>query len=109
MRWPWIMQATLQQDMAPFAQRALAGLRFAPAEDQYYYQAMLYEAIGDDIGARAAWALYAAVPGAPWRGRALDHVQAIDALRRTARIGHPAPAPAPTAPRVPPIPLPTAP
>jgi tetratricopeptide (TPR) repeat protein len=97
------MQATLQQEMAPFALRALASLRFAPAEDQYYYQAMLYEALGDDIEARAEWALYAAVPDAPWRGRALDHIKAIDALRRTARPARPAPASAPT---IPPLPVP---
>jgi hypothetical protein len=44
---------------------------------------MLYEATGDDIEARAEWALYAAVPDAPWRRRALDHIQAIDAQHRT--------------------------
>ncbi|HET9624693.1 MAG TPA: hypothetical protein VFP84_25170 [Kofleriaceae bacterium] len=93
------MRATLQQELAPLGQRALANLPFAPAEDQYYYLAMLYEATGDDIEARAEWALYAAVPDAPWRRRALDHIQELDAQRRAAlarppAVRHPAPAPA---------------
>src|SRR5882757_4354997 len=56
------IRVTVQQELAPLGQRALANLAFAPAEDQYYYLAMLYEATGDDIEARAEWALYAAVP-----------------------------------------------
>lgn len=85
------MQATLQQELGPFAQRALAGMRFAPPEDQYYYRALLYEALGDYTEARAEWALYAAVTDAPWRHRALDHVHAIDAQRRAAPGPHRAP------------------
>ena len=85
------MQATLQQELAPFTQRALATMRFAPAEDQYYYQAMLYEALGDYIEARAEWALYASVTDAPWRRRALEHIKAIDAQRSAGPGGHPAP------------------
>lgn len=85
------MQATLQQELAPFTQRALAAMRFAPAEDQYYYQAMLYEALGDYIEARAEWALYASVTDAPWRRRALEHVKAIDAQRAAGPGGHPTP------------------
>jgi tetratricopeptide (TPR) repeat protein len=80
------MQATLQQELGPFVQRALAAMRFAPPEDQYYYRALLYEALGDYTEARAEWALYAAVPDAPWRRRALEHVHAIDA-ERSARPG----------------------
>lgn len=76
------IRITLQAEMASLGQRALANLPFAPAEDQYYYLAMLYEATGDDIEARAEWALYAAVPDAPWRRRALDHIAAIDAQHR---------------------------
>jgi tetratricopeptide (TPR) repeat protein len=85
------MQATLQLELGPFTQRALAAMRFAPPEDVYYYEALLYEALGNDIEARAEWALYAAIPDAPWRRRALDHIQAIDAMR-SARPGA-APAP----------------
>ena len=94
------MQATLQQELAPFTQRALATLRFAPPEDQYYYQALLYEALGDYTEARAEWALYASVTDAPWRRRALEHVTAIDAQRSAAPGGHPAPpaGQSPTAP-----------
>jgi hypothetical protein len=42
----------------------------------------LYEAVGSYPEARAEWALYAAVPDLPYRGRALDHIAAIDAQRR---------------------------
>ena len=80
------MQATLQQELGPFTQRALSAMRFAPPEDQYYYQAMLYETLGDYTEARAEWALYAAIEDAPWRRRALEHVKAIDA-QRSARPG----------------------
>jgi tetratricopeptide (TPR) repeat protein len=82
------MQATLQQELGPFTQRALAAVRFAPPEDQYYYQALLYETLGNYTEARAEWALYAAVPDAPWRRRALEHIKAIDA-QRSARPGPP--------------------
>jgi tetratricopeptide (TPR) repeat protein len=75
------MQAALQQELGPFVQRALADLRYAPAEDEYYYHALLYEALGAYTEARTEWTLYAAVPGAPWRLRALEHVRALDALR----------------------------
>ena len=75
------MAAALQQELGPFVQRALADLRFAPPEDEYYYQALLDEALGAFAEARAEWLLYAAVPDAPWRMRALDHVRALDALR----------------------------
>jgi tetratricopeptide (TPR) repeat protein len=87
------MQATLQHELAPYTQRALATMRFAPPEDQYYYEAMLYEALGDYIEARAEWALYASVTDAPWRRRALEHIKAIDAQRSAGLGGHPAPPP----------------
>ena len=80
------MQSTLQQELGQYTQRALAAMRFAPPEDAYYYNALLYEALGNYTEARAEWALYAAIPDAPWRRRALDHVQAIDA-QRSARPG----------------------
>ena len=86
------MQGALQLELGPFAERALGDLRFAPAEDQYYYQALLYEALGAFTEARAEWMLYASVNDAPWRRRALEHVSAIDALRAAptrARPGQP--------------------
>jgi Flp pilus assembly protein TadD len=75
------MQAALQQELGQFVQRSFAELRFAPAEEEYYYQALLYEALGAYTEARAEWSLYAAVPDATWRHRALEHVRALDALR----------------------------
>jgi tetratricopeptide (TPR) repeat protein len=78
------MQAALQQEIGPFVQRSFTELRFAPPEDEYYYQALLYEALGAYTEARAEWALYAAVPDAMWRHRALEHVRALDALRAPA-------------------------
>ena len=75
------MQATLQQELGQFSQRALAAMQFAPAEDEYYYRGLLYETLGDYPEARAEWALYAAVTDAPWRRRALEHIAAIDAQR----------------------------
>jgi len=75
------MQATLQQELGTFVERSFTDLRFAPAEDEYYYHALLYEAVGAYAEARAEWSLYAAVPDAPWRRRALDHIHALDVLR----------------------------
>jgi len=83
------MQATLQQELGPMTQRALAGMRFAPPEDQYYYRALLYEALDAYAEARAEWALYASVTDAPWRRRALEHIQAIDQLIAAQRSAHP--------------------
>ncbi len=78
------MQTVMQGQMAGLVQTALASMRFAPAEDQHYYLGLLYEAVGSYPEARAEWALYAAVPDLPYRGRALDHISAIDAQRRAA-------------------------
>jgi tetratricopeptide (TPR) repeat protein len=88
------MAATLQQELGPFAQRALTAMRFTPPEDAYYYHALLYEALGAYTEARAEWALYASVIDAPWRRRALEHVAAIDAQRGT-RV-HPSPSTGPS-------------
>jgi hypothetical protein len=63
-------------------QNVLAGMRFAPAEDRHYYYGLLYEAAGHYTEARAEWALYAAAGNATYRRRALEHIAAIDALRR---------------------------
>src|SRR5262249_9949678 len=78
------MQAALQQELGPFVERSFAELRFAPAEDEYYYQALLYEALGAYAEAGVEGTLYAAVPDAPWRQRALEHVRGLDALRAAA-------------------------
>jgi tetratricopeptide (TPR) repeat protein len=95
------MAVTLQQELGPFTQRALAAMRFAPPEDQYYYRALLYEALGSYTEARAEWMLYASVTDAPWRRRAIDHVRAIDAQLRA----HPGPRTPPPAGPSPTLPI----
>jgi hypothetical protein len=60
----------------------LSRLRFLPPEDQHYYRALLYESVEQYTEARAEWALYAAAGQPKYRGRALDHIAAIDAQRR---------------------------
>ena len=79
------MQNVLQGQLGAMVQNVLAGMRFAPAEDRHYYHGLLYEAAGHYTEARAEWALYAAAGDAPYRRRALEHIQAIDALRRAPR------------------------
>ena len=79
------MKSTLQQQFGPQLQNVLAGTRFSPAEDQHYYLGLLYESVDQLTEARAEFALYAASGDTPWRGRALDHVRAIDALRRATK------------------------
>jgi len=76
------MQAAFQQQYWPHVQGELAKMRFAPAEDQHYYLGLLYESLGHYAEARAEWALYAVSTDSAWRGRALDHIAAIDAQRR---------------------------
>jgi tetratricopeptide (TPR) repeat protein len=76
------MQTALQHELGPFVQRALALMRFAPPEDRDYYQALLYEALGATTEARAEWALYAQLPDAPWRDRALQHIRLLDTQHR---------------------------
>jgi tetratricopeptide (TPR) repeat protein len=83
------MQAALQQELGTFVQRSFAELRFAPPEDEYYYQALLYEALGAYTEARAEWSLYAAVPDAAWRHRALEHIRTLDAVRAPAAPDNP--------------------
>lgn len=86
------MKASLQRSFGAQVQSALAPMRFAPAEDQHYYQALLYEALDQYVEARAAWALYAASGDAPWRARALDHIRAIDQALAARGRGAPRPA-----------------
>jgi tetratricopeptide (TPR) repeat protein len=74
-------------------QNALSKMRFAPAEDQHYYLGLLYEIQGQYVEARASFATYAASGDTPWRGRALEHVHAIDELRRDAKPPKPATTP----------------
>ena len=70
--------------------QAMASLRFAPAEDQQYYRALLLEATDSYSDARAEWALYAAANGA-YAQRALDHIAAIDKRPKSAVSVLPAP------------------
>ncbi|MBA3455119.1 MAG: tetratricopeptide repeat protein [Deltaproteobacteria bacterium] len=76
------MKSALQHSFGTQVQNMIATLRFSPAEDQHYYQGLLYEAMDQYVEARASFALYAASGDTPWRDRALDHVRAIDAHRK---------------------------
>ncbi len=76
------MKSALQHSFGTQVQNVIATMRFAPAEDQHYYQGLLYEAMDQYAEARASFALYAASGDTPWRARALEHVRAIDAHRK---------------------------
>ncbi|MDB4959008.1 MAG: hypothetical protein JWO36_6577 [Myxococcales bacterium] len=89
------LETALQTQLAPQLQTALVGFRFALAEDQHYYLGLIYEIGGFYSEARTEWALYAASGNAPWRGRALEHIAAIDAERRVPPKKKPVPAPQP--------------
>lgn len=91
------MKTALSTQFGQQVQTALATLRYAPAEDQHYYLGLLYEIQGQYVEARAEFATYAASGDTPWRGRALQHVHAMDAQRRAAK---PAKAAAQTKPAV---------
>jgi vesicle coat complex subunit len=77
------LHAALQESWGTMIHQALAPLRFAPAEDQQYYRALLLEATDNYSDARAEWALYAAANGM-YAQRALDHIAAIDKRPKTA-------------------------
>jgi tetratricopeptide (TPR) repeat protein len=85
------MQTSTQGEFAKNVRTELAKMRFAPAADRHYYQALLYEVDGSYVEARAEWALYAATGDLPWRARALDHIAAIDTGRRAGPPKPPAP------------------
>jgi hypothetical protein len=75
------MQTQLTTSFGSTVQSGLMMMRFAPAEDQHYYQGLLYEVMGNYSEARAEWLAYAEA-SLPYRARALEHVAAIDVLRR---------------------------
>jgi tetratricopeptide (TPR) repeat protein len=77
------LHAALQESWGTMIHQALASLRFAPAEDQQYYRALLLEATDNYSDARAEWALYAAANGT-YAQRAFEHIAAIDKRPRTA-------------------------
>lgn len=76
------MQSTLQGQLGNSGYYALSAMRFVPAIDRHYYFGLLYEAAGNLTEARAEFALYAAAGDQPYRRRALEHVAAIDNLRK---------------------------
>jgi tetratricopeptide (TPR) repeat protein len=76
------MHVNMQGQLVALGTSAFATVRFAPATDRHYYLGLLYEVGGDLSEARAEFALYAAAGDLAYRGRALQHVAAIDALRR---------------------------
>jgi tetratricopeptide (TPR) repeat protein len=92
------MKSALQHSFGTQVQNVIATMRFAPAEDQHYYQGLLYEAMDQYVEARASFALYAASGDTPWRARALDHIHAIDAERKKPRVVIQAVPVAPTTP-----------
>jgi tetratricopeptide (TPR) repeat protein len=73
------LQATLTDQYQAEVQLELARMPFLPPEDLHYYRALLYESLDHYVEARAEWALYAAAGRPTYRGRALDHIAAIDA------------------------------
>lgn len=75
-----MVQNMLQQSYVQTTHTALLQLVFVPAYDQHYYLGLFYESLGYFQEARTEWLLYASVEDAPYRGRALDHVEAIDTL-----------------------------
>ncbi|HEX4454107.1 MAG TPA: hypothetical protein VH143_24760 [Kofleriaceae bacterium] len=79
------MKQQLGDQLAPALQNALARMRFAPAEDELYYRALMAEVIGDWSEARTEWLLYAADDAAPYRRRAIDHARALDRLPRESK------------------------
>ncbi len=99
------MQSALQTGYGQQVQAALLVLRFEPAEDEAYFNALLYESQGDYSEARAAWSTYAA-SGGQYRGRALEHITAIDAERKAHPGAHPVMPSAQTMGVTPPYPYP---
>jgi hypothetical protein len=53
---------------------------WVPAYDEHYFLGLFYESLGYLPEARTEWLHYAEAKDAPFRGRALDHVSAIDEL-----------------------------
>ncbi|HSK01227.1 MAG TPA: hypothetical protein VK932_08295 [Kofleriaceae bacterium] len=76
------LQSLLGTEYLGQLQLELVRMRFLPPEDLHYYRALLYESSSWYVEARAEWALYAAAGAPAYRGRALDHIAAIDAQRR---------------------------
>jgi hypothetical protein len=76
------LQSSLGAQYQTQLQLELVRMPFVPPEDLHYYRALLYESLDQYVEARAEWALYAAAGHPTYRGRALDHVAAIDAQRR---------------------------
>jgi tetratricopeptide (TPR) repeat protein len=83
------LQGGLSGSFAGQIQAAMAGLRLAPAVDVHYWQALLYESMGDLGEARAEWLHYAGGgDAARFRPRALAHVAAIDAVLAGSHRSH---------------------
>jgi tetratricopeptide (TPR) repeat protein len=75
------LQGGLSGSFAGQIQAAMAGLRLTPAVDVHYWQALLFESLGDLGEARTEWMHYAAGgDAARFRPRALAHVAAIDRM-----------------------------
>jgi tetratricopeptide (TPR) repeat protein len=79
------MQTAMQTGYAAQLQQVLSGAPLANDDDAAYYLGLFYESVGLYTEARTEWMTYAAIADAPWRGRALEHVAALDEERRTAK------------------------
>ncbi len=91
------LQSSLGTEYLGQLQLELVRMRFLPPEDLHYYRALLYESSSSYVEARAEWALYAAAAGpSAYRGRALDHIAAIDAQRRATAGANRSQQPAPS-------------
>jgi hypothetical protein len=74
------LQNQLTTSYGQYAQQGISGMLFVPAYDEHYYLGLFYESLGYFPEARTEWLHYAAAKDAPFRGRALDHADAIDEL-----------------------------
>ena len=79
------MQTAMQTSYPTELQQVLGAQALAVPDDEPYYLALFYESVGLYAEARTEWTIYAAIPDAPWRARALEHVVALDDQRRSAK------------------------
>ena len=74
------LQNALSTSFPQYAQQAMQAMLWVPAYDEHYFLGLFYESLGYLSEARTEWLHYAEAKDAPFRGRALDHADAIDDL-----------------------------